>query len=852
MDQFSLWKRTLADQPDGFNQQREILRQAFLSFRERAAQLVNEIHTLLPQLTVHDITHLDALWRVADEIAGPGYELNPAEAFVLGGAFLLHDAAHVLAAYEDGLAGIKKTVEWRDLIAQRFDGVEPATASAEERLALFQVLRYLHAKQAHNLPKLTWKVPSTGARLHLLEHHDLRAYYGDLIGEIAESHHWPAHRVAETFEHRNVNAPPCLTPANWSVDALKVAFLLRTADAAHIDGLRAPWFLFALRSPEGISQSHWHFQAKLGQPKRTERGELRLSSGSPFGTSEQQAWWLAHETASMIGRELRAAESFMRDADRPTFAIRSVEHVSTPETFATNVRTSGWEPVNVAPKIGNVAKVIANLGGAKLYGDRPDLALRELIQNAADAVRALRALGGIDQLEGKIEVALTSDGDSTWLHVTDTGIGMSRFVLTEVLLDFGNSLWSSDSLLSEIPGLASKDFKAVGQFGIGFYSIFMLGKQVSVTTRRYRRAEEDKSDQWLLEFNSGLAGRPTLRQPGPSEELFRSGTKVSVKMDEGTLTALLASPRYDAFTEVGRPFTLDEPPTSVENSSANRPMRMARVVAKLCPTLDIAVGVRVDDVPIAAINPNDWQTLPTTKLLRRLYLTNADETQLDYRLLDLREDSGQLVGRVGFAGNRDFHAITTYRGISSGILYGFVGVALGHNNDDLARGESPPVASASAWTRWAQDWIDAAGRTHPDVLAGIHPLVPHLDLPVYRLNGEVLTEGQLLERLESYSELLACDGLDYDDSQIDIPVEDVDLHFQSRDGIVFLPTSGYRAATALAGVRIDYSERLESALTAAWREFEAQIDDGAVIGSVKGEEVVRLVTRYRRGSDELP
>jgi hypothetical protein len=43
---------------------------------------------------------------------------------------------------------------------------------------------------------------------------------------------------------------------------------------AHIDGLRAPWFLFALRRPEGISEDHWRFQAKLGQPTRTQEGGI--------------------------------------------------------------------------------------------------------------------------------------------------------------------------------------------------------------------------------------------------------------------------------------------------------------------------------------------------------------------------------------------------------------------------------------------------------------------------------------------------------------------------------------------------------------------------------------------------
>jgi hypothetical protein len=92
MDEFDLWQRTLADQSDRLKLPREILRLAFLSFRDRTSQLVGEIGALLPGLTVHDITHLDTLWSVADQIAGPDYPLNPAEVFVLGGAFLLHDA----------------------------------------------------------------------------------------------------------------------------------------------------------------------------------------------------------------------------------------------------------------------------------------------------------------------------------------------------------------------------------------------------------------------------------------------------------------------------------------------------------------------------------------------------------------------------------------------------------------------------------------------------------------------------------------------------------------------------------------------------------------------------------------
>ena len=124
----ALWQRTLAPQGDPLDARREVLRQALLGFRERIAALVQILGAELPNLTVHDITHLDALWRVADQIAGPDYPIHPAEAFVLGGAFLLHDAAHVMAAYPGGISSIKQTVQWQDLIAQRYGGRDPEAA----------------------------------------------------------------------------------------------------------------------------------------------------------------------------------------------------------------------------------------------------------------------------------------------------------------------------------------------------------------------------------------------------------------------------------------------------------------------------------------------------------------------------------------------------------------------------------------------------------------------------------------------------------------------------------------------------------------------------------------------------
>lgn len=226
--QAPLWQSAFAEQNDGLQDQRAKLVTAYAAFRERVSLLVGQIHKDMPDLTVHDISHIDALWWIASEIAGEGYPLNPAEAFVLGGAFLLHDAAHCRAAYPGGIDEIRALPEWSEFAAGKGD-LAPGTPAFQ--MVLFDVLRTLHPKQARKLAGLSWQAPGDPTPLFLLPHDELRMAYADAIGRLAESHWWSPHEL-ETFSQQRLTAPACLHPATWDVDLLKLAVLLRTADAA--------------------------------------------------------------------------------------------------------------------------------------------------------------------------------------------------------------------------------------------------------------------------------------------------------------------------------------------------------------------------------------------------------------------------------------------------------------------------------------------------------------------------------------------------------------------------------------------------------------------------------------------
>lgn len=843
LESMQLWQSSLGGEGKAYKNQKEILKVSLNDFREKVSQLLVTLRAELPGLTVHDVTHLDALWRVAYVIGGKGLKLNPAEAYVFGGAVLLHDAAHVVAAYQGGMGEIKDTVQWKDYVAQKFGGKEPVSGTSEEKLAAFQVLRHLHAEQAQKLPNMKWRIPA-GEELFLIQNAELRSYYGDLIGKIASSHHWSPERVVEEFKNRIVACPGFLHPADWQVDALKIAFLLRCADAAHLDDQRAPWFLFALHKPEGISLLHWQFQAKIGQPS-IKKDELVISSGSAFTRKERAAWWLAFDTAKMIDKELRNANSLLLENGRMNFAAKSVMGIDSPESFAKHVGVSGWEPINVGPTVGDIPNLIKTLGGAALYGSDKRVPLRELLQNAMDAIRALRRLGGLSDGYGEINVGLDWDGlEHAWLTVSDNGIGMSRYVLTNVLLDFGNSLWRSDDLREELPGLAMSGFESAGKFGIGFFSVFMLSDEVKVTSKRFEQSPHDASGQWQLVFESGLSARPLLAVPETRDKLVSSGTTVAVKLRFSDLIRMLRR-RSDWESE-------KESPDFHESLSCD----LCQLVSTLCPASDVLIKTRFGSSSKSCVEPNDWLTVSDEVLLERTRNQSSE-------LFPLLSSDGTLLGRLGVSLKRFFSqsAVVAVKGIAGGQIQELTGlVTSAGNNEDAQRINAFASGTIEDWQRWAA-LVAKSSKLNPYSSRLLHPLLPAYDFRVWTIGWRDAHFADVREFLSEVEEILVYEGTISHEDDDDMSSSRFDSSFEPLDNVVSYPRSDRYRYEFPEGKRrlkdnsfpwvlgvdsVNYSCLLESSLKEIWGEVEV-FDEDRVVGEADGADITRSVIVYRRG-----
>ena len=150
----------------------------------------------------------------------------------------------------------------------------------------------------------------------------------------------------------------------------------------------------------------------------------------------------------------------------------------------------------------------ANLGGEKLYGkdQKLEIVLRELIQNSRDAIVA-RCFVDPGYHRGEIHIEIEDTTDGIWISVIDDGVGMPISTIKDYFLNFGCSFWASDLSKREFSGLNSSGFKSVGQFGIGFYAIFMVAAKVIVESRKY---DSGLDDNVVLKFPTGLSLRPIV------------------------------------------------------------------------------------------------------------------------------------------------------------------------------------------------------------------------------------------------------------------------------------------------------------------------------------------------------
>ncbi|HEX7230670.1 MAG TPA: molecular chaperone HtpG, partial [Candidatus Binatia bacterium] len=220
-----------------------------------------------------------------------------------------------------------------------------------------------------------------------------------------------------------------------------------------------------------------------------------------------------------------------------------------------------------------------------VYSDR-DVFLRELISNAADACERLRyeAIAKPDVLDSSstFKITLSIDADKKMLSVEDNGIGMNRDELVQALGTIAHSgtrafLEKSDASQADGTGAA-----LIGQFGVGFYSAFMVADKVDVIARR---AGSEEAWQWSSDGKGTYSVAPIALADAPVR---------------GTRVILHLMPDATSYTER---FTLER---IVKAQSGHVPVPIAIIEKPGAEPAEVADGAALWTKPKSEISAADY------------------------------------------------------------------------------------------------------------------------------------------------------------------------------------------------------------------------------------------------------
>jgi len=213
-------------------------------------------------------------------------------------------------------------------------------------------------------------------------------------------------------------------------------------------------------------------------------------------------------------------------------------------TAAEEKASDSSETYEFTSDVGRVMDLIIN----SLYSDR-DIFLRELISNAADACDKKRFLSITDdsnEEEAPPSIKIKCNADDNTITIEDSGVGMTK---DEIINNLGKIAQSGTRAFVQALGEGNADVNLIGQFGVGFYSAYLVADKVTVVTKSMQ--DSSKAYKWESEADSSYS----ISEASPDDIEGTSGTKLILQLKEDASAYLEASKieellqRYSEFIE---------------------------------------------------------------------------------------------------------------------------------------------------------------------------------------------------------------------------------------------------------------------------------------------------------------
>jgi hypothetical protein len=360
----------------------------------------------------------------------------------------------------------------------------------------------------------------------------------DLIALCRSHHEGLSSLRSSKFDARIIGNP------GKTLNLRYLAALLRVADILEFDPERTPEIILKHRDIPTSSRIFWYRDHDIGLRLDQTTKQLFLSARTPNALIHRAVL----DTAAAIDHELSLCAVLEREG--------AFRHGSIPEQERELYRWN-WAPRlsrDVAERDNSFVyidgtfrpdskRILELLSGTRLYGT-PLAALRELLQNATDAVREqiaherlakdtpgdLELEAALSQIH-KVQIILERSNDGNlWLRCLDDGVGMTREIIERNLLISGSTTRAEVRALERNAKTFGFSVGRTGQFGIGVLSYFMIADRVEILTRRSTEAGDADGNGWRF-VTDGVG------EFGQLERTKRStnGTEIKLRLREHLL-----------------------------------------------------------------------------------------------------------------------------------------------------------------------------------------------------------------------------------------------------------------------------------------------------------------------------
>ncbi len=473
------------------------------------------------EYTDHSLEHVENVLQTAHDLIRDECKafITPHDVATLILAVLLHDSAMHIS--EDGFINLVKedfnsningfedkswNRLWAEFLAEsrRFSGrklialfgdAEPVRhpplddlqkLNGKDLLLCGEFLRRHHSRLAHEIA--LFGVPGPDGRILKLPVTDDTSHVVDLAGLVARSH---GLSIRDCFEYLQTNYSSVKMVRG--VHPTFLMALLRIADVLQIQSNRAPKQVLKVRQLKSpTSSGEWEMHQAIKDISSKEYPETIWVVAKPENV---KTYLRIRNLLDQIQLELDSSwtvigEIYGYDPEFREFGLkirRIRSNIDDVDSFSKQVT---YIPVHASFEVADTDLLKLLIG--PLYGEKAEIGIRELIQNAIDAVNELHEYKkqineqklDLPSQEGDVVISIDQKGNDWWLTISDCGIGMTLNTVKEYFLKAGASLRRSEiwKKTFEDEDGKSKILRS-GRFGIGALAAFLIGNEIKISTR---------------------------------------------------------------------------------------------------------------------------------------------------------------------------------------------------------------------------------------------------------------------------------------------------------------------------------------------------------------------------------